>query len=277
MIASGLPELDITPRDIHFGLDRTRISDWAGGSFARTAFFNALSILFPQGERLFITSVAAYRDRIADPKLLAEVKAFSMQEGLHTREHLAYNAALQDVVDVEKLDRESAEKIAFLKKNFPPITHLAITCALEHFTAIMAHESMQNPDYFEGADPTFARLWQWHALEECEHKSVAFDVFRTVTKGEAEFLRRREMFVITINFLRDIFNNVYHIYKAAGKAGSVREWAALAHVLFVNPGFMRKIVRPYLKYYKKDFHPSQIDDSVERERARATIAAAYGV
>ncbi len=81
----------ITPRDIRFDVDPARAADWAGGDETRTTLFNALSLLFPQGERFFISSVAAYRDAVTDPQLAAEVKAFSAQEGLHTREHLAYN------------------------------------------------------------------------------------------------------------------------------------------------------------------------------------------
>ncbi len=266
------PEIDITPRDIHFAVDHARVADWAGGDFIRTSFFNAMSILFPAGERFFISSVAAYSGQVADPKLKSEIKAFVMQEGLHTREHLEYNEAMETIVDVERLYEGVAARIGFLKKHFKPITHLAITCALEHFTAIMSHEALKRPEYLDEALPSYRRLWAWHALEECEHKSVAFDVYRTVTGGKKEWFRRRRMVFVTINFLRDILINCYHIFKARDKHRDPKTWAQLGWFLLGKPGFLRNCIKPYLMYYKRDFHPSQIDDLVERRRAQSLIA-----
>ena len=44
-------------------------------------------------------------------------------------------------------------------------------------------------DIFHSADPAMAKLWRWHALEETEHKAVAFDVFQQVS-GNKWLLRR---------------------------------------------------------------------------------------
>ena len=271
MIAEPI-EINITPRDVHFDVDHARVTDWAGDDFVRTTFFNAMSIMFPAGERFFISSVAHYRPQVTDPKLLAEIKAFVTQEGLHTREHLAYNDAMQTIVDVPRLYAGVASRIGFLKEHFSPLTHLAITCALEHFTAIMSHEALKRPEYLDEAVPSYRHLWAWHALEECEHKSVAFDVYRSVTKGKSEWLRRRRMVAVTINFLRDILINCYHIFKARGEHRSPITWAKLGWFLVGKPGFLRNCVKPYLQYYKRDFHPAQIDDLPERVRAQALIS-----
>jgi predicted metal-dependent hydrolase len=275
MIAEHPSAAEITPRDIHFDVDPARVADWGGGDFVRTTFFNAMSILFPQGERFFISSVAAFRDKITDPKLQAEVKAFVMQEGLHTREHLAYNEVLAQIVDVNRLYDGVGARIAFMKEHFSPLHHLAVTCALEHFTAIMAHEALQRPEYLDQALPSYRALWAWHALEECEHKSVAFDVYRLVTQGKSEWLRRRQMAIVTVNFLRDILINCYHIFKARNVHRSPVTWAKLGWFVLGKPGFLRNVVGPYLKYYKRDFHPSQIDDRSDRVRAQGMIAQ-YG-
>jgi predicted metal-dependent hydrolase len=270
----------ITPRDISFDVDASRIADWAGGSFVRTSFFNALSLMFPIGERFFIASVAALRDKVSDPKVLADVKAFVAQEGMHTREHLAYNDAMRGIVDVDHVEEREAGTIAYLREHTPPLYHLAVTCALEHFTAIMAHELLRDPVYLAGAEPTYARLWTWHAIEECEHKSVAFDVLAAATAGQGQGLRRRTMATVTINFMRDIITNCYDVFKARSAQHSPLVWAKLAWYLLGYPGFLRRIVPAYLQYYRADFHPSQIDDRRERERGIAklgfTTAAAGG-
>jgi hypothetical protein len=267
----------ITPRDISFDVNAERIADWAGGDFTRTSFFNALSLMFPIGERFFIASVAAFRDRVTDPKLLAEVKAFVAQEGMHTREHLAYNEAMRRVVDVDHVEKREAQLIAFLRANTPPLTHLAVTCALEHFTAIMAHELLKRPEYLADAEPTYNRLWTWHAIEECEHKSVAFDVLAVATQGKSAGLRRRTMATVSINFMRDIISNCYDVFRGSNQHRSVIAWGKLAWYLLGYPGFLRNLIPAYVQYYRADFHPSQIDDNPERERGLASIDLSQAV
>ena len=56
-------------------------------------------------------------------------------------------------------------------------------CALEHFTAILAHQLLGNPRHLAGADPESAALWRWHAIEEIEHKGVAYDTWLHATRA----------------------------------------------------------------------------------------------
>ena len=39
--------------------------------------------------------------------------------------------------------------------------------------------------------PAFAGIWWWHTIEEIEHKSVAFDLYREVTAGRRVAYPRR--------------------------------------------------------------------------------------
>ena len=55
--------------------------------------------------------------------------------------------------------------------------------ALEHFTAILAHELLADPRHLAGADRETADLWRWHACEEIEHKGVAYDTWLNATQG----------------------------------------------------------------------------------------------
>jgi predicted metal-dependent hydrolase len=248
-------------RDLHFGLTAERVTDWCGDPW-RSLFFNALSITFPAGERFFIGAVAHYRDRLTDPKQRAEVAAFVTQEALHTREHIAYNEALSTIADVAAMETILEDHIEnVLKKRVPPLGQLAVTCGLEHFTAIIAKEALENPSVFEGADPAFTRLWTWHALEECEHKAVTFDVFQTVTEGKRNWLRVRLMVLVTMNFVRRNAQFMYLLMKAQGLNRSPLAYAKLLWSIFGSPGPMRRIIPAYLKYYNPRFHPNDIDDS----------------
>jgi len=262
----------ISVRDIGFDLDAARVCDWNAG-FARTVLWNALSIMFPHGERFFIQSVAAFRESIDDPVLAEAIRGFVAQEALHTREHLAYNAALQRCVDAAQLDADVAAYLDVVRERHGPLERLAVTCALEHFTAIMARAVLSDPAYFAGAEPSFGRLWHWHALEECEHKSVAFDVFERVTRGKGYGLRVRIMLLATEMFVRFSAKHIVKIMQSQGAARSPRAWLAVLGYICVRPGLARRIVMPYLRYYAPGFHPDHIDDRRVLEVARSRIEA----
>ncbi|WP_163614760.1 metal-dependent hydrolase, partial [Klebsiella pneumoniae] len=76
--------------------------------------------------------------------------------------------------DIDRLEGGAKRRIRFAQQKLHPSRQLAATAALEHLTAIMADCLLSNPRWLEGADPTMARLWRWHALEETEHKAVAY-------------------------------------------------------------------------------------------------------
>ena len=262
----------ITPRDHEFAIDPARIADWNGGS-SNSVFLNALSIMFPHGERFFIKSVSAFKNRIARASLRDDVRAFVTQEALHTREHVAYNRALQAIVDAEKLDAGVDAHLRWVWNTLPPLACLAATCALEHFTAILAREVLDDPKHLAGADPTYAALWTWHALEECEHKSVAFEVFEEVTQGTRYWLRVRVMVLATATFVRFTARHVCELMQAPGVGAGPKAWLRLLWNLFGSPGLVRSIAVPYLRYYAPGFRPDHIDDRVVLDRARSAVQA----
>jgi len=263
---------DFHARDVDFGLDASRITEWCGDTWS-TLYFNALSITFPIGERFFISSVAHYLPQITDPKLRAEVTAFIQQEALHTREHIEYNKAIQSVADVAAMEVILQNHIDFVKSKLSPLHRLAATAALEHFTAIMAKDTLESKTQLAKADPQYARLWTWHALEECEHKAVAYDVFQTVTEGKKSAMRRRVMVLVTINFLRRNAQFMTKLMKAQGHARNPIAWAKLIWSVFGAPGPMRRIIPNYLKYYKAEFHPNDISDEATLEKTKKLVEA----
>src|SRR5580765_5478215 len=144
-------DLSITPRDRKFGREKTLDRLWHGGSLEATAIYNALSSTFPVGEAYFVESVRAVRHG-APPKLAEEIKAFTTQEAIHSREHDAFNKrAAEAGYDLSKLERRVEERLAVARAR-GPIPNVAATMALEHFTAILAHQLLANPAHLEGAD-----------------------------------------------------------------------------------------------------------------------------
>nr|WP_089219289.1 metal-dependent hydrolase [Sphingomonas laterariae] len=262
-------DLTITPRDRRFGRGKPMDRWWLAGDPVATAFYNALSVTFPKGEGFFIDSVRKFRDG-APPVLAAEIAAFTRQEVMHTREHVAFNRRVTDAgYDVSTLEEAVDQRLAFIRSK-PPIGSLASTMALEHFTAILAHELLADPRHLAGADPQGAAMWRWHAVEEIEHKGVAYDTWLHATKDWPRFKRWRVkakvMLLVTRNFMVDRTKGVLELLRQDGLSGP-RLWWRTFWFAFVKPGMMRKILAAWLAFFLPGFHPWKHDD-------RALIAAA---
>src|SRR4249919_4042034 len=98
-------DLTITPRDRKFERGTLKQRLWHGGRVEATAIYNALSTTFPVGEAYFVESVRAFREG-APPKLAEEIKGFTTQEAIHSREHDAFNKrATSSGYDLKKLEQ----------------------------------------------------------------------------------------------------------------------------------------------------------------------------
>jgi len=265
MTATTLPtpaDLSITPRDRRFGRDAATPRLWHGGRVEATAIYNALSATFPIGEAYFVESVRAFREG-APPKLAEEIKGFTTQEAIHSREHDAFNKRAANAgYDLSKLEERVSERLAITRSR-PPIVNVAATMALEHFTAILAHQLLANPRHLEGAEPETADLWRWHAVEEIEHKGVAYDTWLHATRGWPRYKRWRVkakvMLLVTRNFLVDRTAGALELMRQDGVTG-LKAWWLLMTYLWVRPAMFRKIAGAWLSYFLPGFHPWNVDD-----------------
>ena len=254
-------DVAIQPRNRQHDLADALKRDWMGNDVFATAWFNAMSITFPLGEQFFINSVRHYRDRITDPKLKEEMQQFFSQEAVHLREHKRYNQLLceQRGYDLEKLEGPLRRRMAWVKKNVPAREQLAGTAAVEHLTAVLAEKALGDHGLFTDADPAMVALWQWHAVEEMEHKAVAFDVYRAI--GGSEKMRRAAMRRSTLLLTWDILHGVRHILKCDGKLWSPKVWFSGLRFLLGKQGLLRGTWAPYKAFFREDFHPWQDDTS----------------
>ena len=254
-------DLDIVVRDERFNRGTNLRRWWAGDAFG-TAWHNALSATFPRGETFFIEAVKAHREG-ADEKLDAEIRAFVRQEINHTREHIAFNRLAADAgYDIAAIDKRVEEMLA-LTKGRPPILNLAVTMALEHYTAMMAHEFLANPKHFERADPEVRDMWRWHAVEEVEHKGVAYDTWIHATKDWTAWrrwkLRSIMMLIVTGRFFKNRWQDSINLLAQDGIIGWKARWGLFKY-LTVSPGVVRRIFPAWLAYFKPGFHPWDHDD-----------------
>jgi len=242
---------------------------WWDNDPAKTLLLAALSASFPAGERFFIDSVRHYQSQITDPELQKAIRGFIGQEAHHSKEHKALNGYLEDKgIGLARLDREIQAFMNWMRKNFSPERQLAHTVAVEHFTALMAEEFLLKYDALEEMDPRMAPIWAWHAIEESEHKAVAFDVYKAI--GGSEFTRVTEMMLVSILF--PLFSGIHlaQLMKEDGQLFNLKSWAGAVNYMWGKPGVFRKLLPSYFKYYSPNFHPWNHDarDLVEKAKKK---------
>ena len=261
-LESKMPnDISIEVRNMTFELEKVLATDWADNDPFLTAVFNAMSISFPSGERNFIESVRAYEDRIKDPKLVSDVKAFYQQEAIHSREHRKYNTLLcqQRGYDLASLERVYLSRLESSKKNprVTPRINLASTVSIEHFTAILG-ESILEGRLLKSMPRAVAELWQWHALEELEHKSVAFDVYNQI--GGSYKMRAAVMRIAMLTLFKDMLSVVVKMLRHDKQLWKWKTFRSFSKFLFSKGGFIRSHIPAYKAFFQEDFHPSEIDN-----------------
>jgi hypothetical protein len=236
---------------------------WLYGNPVLTNLANGLNLLFPPGERFFIRSVKHYLDHIEDPALRARVKAFFGQEGRHGHEHERMNRVLtRHGVDIERFLR-LYERVSFevLEPAFPPVLRLSATVALEHFTATLAEGALTNA-FLDGAHPLMQQLLRWHAAEEIEHKSVAFDVLQEVDPRYS--VRLAGLVIATSQLLGwwAVATAMLMAQENLSKEELARWREEAEHLRIENGGMTRSELfrRAIVDYLRPDFHPDERDD-----------------
>ncbi|MBV8760418.1 MAG: metal-dependent hydrolase [Deltaproteobacteria bacterium] len=250
--------MTIQRRNVDFGLSAQAVPrDWCHDDAFQTSFLNALSLLFPEGEKFFVESVKQLRDKA--PALDREIAGFIGQEAMHGKEHRALNDLIVEhgYASAPKIDAALRRFLRLVRKTLPPTSQLAVTCALEHFTAMLAESLLTDERMREDIHPAVRELWLWHALEESEHKAVAFDVYRAAGGG---YVRRAAiMLVTTIVFFAA--QAIAHARLMADRKILWKPWTWLrgAGRFWVWPGYLTRLVPAYLAYFRPGFHPNDRD------------------
>ncbi len=231
----------------------------ADGDLIASHLAASLSSLFPDGEDFFVRSVRHYRNEITDPELKRQVSGFIGQEAIHGREHRVLNDRLDELgYPTKTFERITKKGLAIRERIAPPSANLAATAALEHFTATLAELVLTSEETRELFGHEALRdVFLWHALEESEHKAVAFDVYKAV--GGTERMR-----VWTMKFLRYGFvavlagQIVYSLLRdrATYRRGTLRKSFRRFRT---SPLLTRDLWNQLRDYDRSDFHPDDRD------------------
>lgn len=242
---------------------------WFGGDAFRSAYFNAMSMTFPVGEQSFIDSVKGVDDlideQINDEAERAELRAsltdFIAQEATHRHIHTQFNAVLQTQGFENRVEERIKKRLERYRYEHP-MNLLAATCAYEHYTAILSYVMLKNRATCEAMQPMMRRLWLWHALEETEHKAVAFDLYKRLGGHERE---RIVAYVLAMFFMQmDAFLQTTHNLRCDGALWKPSTIWGMLTFYFGRPsrgnGWIWMTTRPLLAYFRRNFHPNQLGE-----------------
>jgi len=261
MVQTSTPERKVPTRRISFeeSLQEVPRHFAVDGDLILSHLAASLSAVFPDGEDFFVRSVRHFRDQVTDPEMKRQVAGFIGQEAVHGREHRAFNDRLDQLgYPTKRFERITRKALTVRERLLPPTSNLAATAALEHFTATLA-ELVLSSEETRGlfGDEAVRNLFVWHALEESEHKAVAFDVYRAV--GGSERVRVVTMNLITVGFLVGMAGQIsvsLLLDRSTYRRGALRRsWRRFRR----TPIMQRELWEQLRDYNRADFHPDDRD------------------
>jgi len=216
--------------------------------------------MFPLGEKFFVNVVHHYRNQIKNEALLADVEAFTKQEINHSKAHSYFNEQLVKLgYDIDFIEDILFRRFRKAKRMLSRKRQLAVVIAYEHFTALFGDVVLKDPRWFENVDPVYVDLLRWHAAEEIEHKSVAYNVYCEI-KGDY-LTRIVAMIISTFDFYKNLIGYMYLFLKHDGKHTSIKTWGSLFKFLFIRPASVFQLIPGYLRYFSPWFHPDNTDNA----------------
>jgi hypothetical protein len=274
----SVPKRAVRTRRIAFSYPPASLErHYVNGDLVMSHVVSVLSAMFPPGEDFFVRSVKRHAEQVTDPELKEQVAGFIGQEVTHGREHRELNKRLQEMgYPTHRVSRMAKAGLLRNERLLPPKVQLAMTAALEHYTATLAETLLTDERAQELLGESEVRsMLLWHALEESEHKAVAFDVYRQVVGDER--LRIRIMRFTTFAFLSAVLGHTLLSLLGDRAAYNPRRLGRSIAELRHSPFLSRTVIRRLRDYNRVDFHPDDNDATELLDRWRAELFGAEGV
>jgi len=260
-----------------FGFDGALPRHWFGGDPFKTRYFDANSLLTPEGERYFIHCVRDYRGQVGDAQQAEDLRNFIYQEGQHSLVHNRFNQLLQaQGIDTAAVEGRARRWFERYRRWLSPRLNLALTAAYEHFTTINALAYAPSVALLQPAEPRVLAMYLWHGVEEIEHRAVAYELARGEA-GVGYLTRILALFYLLTAYTVQQTLTVNHMLAADGYGffQRLRLWLGGLRWLYGPGGFYTPLLREYFAWYRPGYHPAQIP-LPQRHRHWIESYARYG-
>lgn len=256
----------IPPRKFNVDFSSMQADSYYGNDRVLTSFWNTLSLMFPEGEQFFVEAVRNYRGKISDERLQNEISGFIGQEAFHTHAHAKFNDLLKDHgYPVDSVNKFLEKTLGYLAKNHPMLS-LHVTAILEHYTATLGMQLLDDSSHNGEIDKEARKLWIHHAIEEFEHRCVSFDVLTKVGGPFSDEVRILLFLPVTVVFVA-VVSYVYALVlvKQRVKFSELKSVVKLVRLMSNN--------LPQIKdWFNRDFHPTWHQTDTSRWKSYLNIA-----
>lgn len=245
--------MPLAARSPDFVFSSTIASHWCAGqpefSHVASAFMAALPLLEPY----FIHNVREGAKHVSDPALREQVEGFVAQEARHAQQHRRFNDLLaQRYPELPRLERQIRERLDHSKRHHSLAFRLAYTAGYEAITYHLVCMMMeQRARWFRNADPNVLALLGWHAAEEVEHKSVAYDLFQAVSGSY--WLRAHGLYAAFVNTIRELRVMTRYFLEVDGL---LPQRASRRRLLGLRITLLTRLVPRFLAYLKPRYSPT---------------------
>jgi predicted metal-dependent hydrolase len=237
-----------------------------------------ISLILPYVEPYLIRTMRAARPLVEDAGLTAALDKFNAQEGHHYAQHARFNSVFRKrgFDGLEKLEQEVAADYDRFTKTKSLRFNLAYAEGFEAFTTAFTLANIERDSAaaeLEKWHPAARDLFLWHALEELEHRTVAFDVYQHVCGSfflrfaVAAFAQRHLMRFMSRAAQCLLGAHPKILEELGGKAGH------RARMRRINRHFAREILPRTLRTYSPAYTPHTIAMPRMMESFREEISA----
>jgi uncharacterized protein len=249
-----------------------------------THLVNSFHVLFPEAERFFIRSLQNVAPTITDAKLQQQMKDFCGQEGTHAHQHLKFWKALRkqgfDIDGFAKFYRrfcyDEVERTVYqlYGEEEGAKVCLAVTAALEHYTSMLAEIIFEYKDNWEALPDNMKHLLYWHAAEEIEHKSVAYDILHHI--DDRYELKVKGMLIATALMWSFTFVGMsMFIWQDPQKPWRKMPTMLIDFIGTLGHPAVKKLNQQWAKFFSKDFHPEEMKNRHYAEEYFAQYSTQY--
>lgn len=255
MDVAAASRLPMRVRPVALAFDHRPAGLWNPRRPELSHMLNAFQLALPYLEPYFIDAVKEALPRIADPRVGAEATAFCAQEANHSRQHARYCRALRlRYARLAEYEKAIQQSLVRSRQDDPLAWRLAYTAGYEAITAQLSRWMFARSRYFfDGADPAFATLMTWHAVEEIEHRHVAFEVLQAVDASYA--LRARGLFAALRKTSAEVLPVVTYMLEVDGYGG---RFDSRARRLAIRAELGGQLAAAVVRYLAPGHHPSKI-------------------